>query len=61
MEDQEIMSKIDKVIKKKSNMFQRIGWKILEFMEWNNKYNFLQWFSLLFSILTLIIVIVKKF
>lgn len=29
---EEITSKIDEVIKKNSNIFQRIGWKILEFM-----------------------------
>lgn len=33
---------------------------ILEFIEWNNNHNFIQWFSLGFSILALIIGIIKK-
>lgn len=32
IKNQETLAKIDKVIMKKSNIFQRIGWKILEFM-----------------------------
>ncbi len=31
-ERQKIISKIDETLNKKSNIFQRIGWKILEFM-----------------------------
>ena len=60
IKNQETLAKIDKYIMKNSNIFQKIGWKILEFIEWDNNHNFLQWFSLVFSILTLIIVIIKK-
>lgn len=59
--NQETLAKINKVIMKKSNIFQKIGWKILEFIELDNNYNLFQWLLIIFNILILIIVIIKKF
>lgn len=61
IKNQETLAKINKVIMKKSNIFQKIGWKILEFIELDNNYNLFQWLLIIFNILILIIVIIKKF
>ena len=60
IKNQETLAKINKVIMKKSNIFQKIGWKILEFIELDNNYNLFQWLLIIFNILILIIVIIKK-